>query len=158
MDIFKIWSIKVWFLAYFLCTSQGVFIANIKVKKEFLLGELGLNLALSLVTSCCSCQTAWWRPAAVGWGEGPWALVTPVKAIRVGVGLFKKNIECFSGIQTQIAGIKGNHADHLTTTTTLIWAVFKLLNSLWEYFCFKITLFSHFWARWLIRTNYFPFF
>ena len=24
---------------------------------------------------------------AVGWGEGPWALVTPVKAIRVGVGL-----------------------------------------------------------------------
>ena len=95
---------------------------------------------------------------AVDWGEGPWAFVTPVKAIRVGVGLFKKNIECFSGIQTQIAGIKGNHADHLTTTTTLIWAVFKLLNSLWEYFCFKITLFSHFWARWLIRTNYFLFF
>ena len=26
---------------------------------------------------------------AVGWGEGPWALVTPVKAIRVGVGLIK---------------------------------------------------------------------
>ena len=27
---------------------------------------------------------------AVGWGEGPWALVTPVKANRVGVGLYKK--------------------------------------------------------------------
>ena len=26
---------------------------------------------------------------AVGWGEGPWALVTPVKAIRVEVGLCK---------------------------------------------------------------------
>ena len=24
---------------------------------------------------------------AVGWGEGPWAMVTPVKAIRVEVGL-----------------------------------------------------------------------
>ena len=29
---------------------------------------------------------------AVGWGEGPLALVTPVKAIRVGVGL-KKGVE-----------------------------------------------------------------
>ena len=26
-------------------------------------GEVGLNLALGLVTSCCSCHTAWWRPA-----------------------------------------------------------------------------------------------
>ena len=31
---------------------------------------------------------------AVGWGEGPWALVTPVKAIRVGVGLYKKIYWC----------------------------------------------------------------
>jgi len=23
----------------------------------------------------------------IGWADGPWALVTPVKAIRVGVGL-----------------------------------------------------------------------
>ena len=28
----------------------------------------------------------------VGWGEGPWALATQVKAIRVGVGLIKKYI------------------------------------------------------------------
>ena len=25
-------------------------------------------------------------PYAIGWGEGSWALVTPEKAIRVGVG------------------------------------------------------------------------
>ena len=31
------------------------------------------------------------RLNAVGWGEGPWALVTPVKAIRVGVGFLKNN-------------------------------------------------------------------
>ena len=28
---------------------------------------------------------------AVGWGEGPWALVSPVKAIRVGVFFLKKH-------------------------------------------------------------------
>ena len=27
---------------------------------------------------------------AVGWGKGPWALVTPVRAIRVGVGDYKR--------------------------------------------------------------------
>ena len=31
---------------------------------------------------------------AVDWGEGPWALVTPVKAIRVGVGLKKQEHIC----------------------------------------------------------------
>ena len=30
---------------------------------------------------------------AVGCGEGPWALVAPVKAIRVGVGLLYKKME-----------------------------------------------------------------
>ena len=30
---------------------------------------------------------------AVDWGEGPWALVTPVKAIWVGVGIMKKSFE-----------------------------------------------------------------
>ena len=43
--------------------------------------------ALCLVTSCCSRQTAccwlrWW---------GPWALLIPVKAIRVGVRFYKKD-------------------------------------------------------------------
>ena len=34
-------------------------------------GKVGLNPALGLVTSCCSCQTAWWRPACcwLGWGS-----------------------------------------------------------------------------------------
>ena len=33
--------------------------------------EVGLNLALALVTSCCGCQTARWRPACcwLGWGS-----------------------------------------------------------------------------------------
>ena len=32
---------------------------------------------------------------AVGWSEGPWALVTPVKAIRVGVGVSKNTENIF---------------------------------------------------------------
>ena len=34
-------------------------------------GKVGLNLALGLVTYCCSCQTTWWRPAwcCLGWGS-----------------------------------------------------------------------------------------
>ena len=48
----------------------------------------GLNLALGLITSCCSRQV---RLHAVD--EGPGALVTPVKTIRVGVGLKKLTIE-----------------------------------------------------------------
>ena len=47
--------------------------------------KVGLNLALGLVADV-------WLAAgdlhAIGWGEGPWALVTPVKAIRVGVGVY----------------------------------------------------------------------
>ena len=64
-------------------------------------GKVGLNLALGLVTSCCSCQTAWWRPACCG--VGPRALVTPIKAIRVGVGLLK--------IQCDLSNKKTNHHD-----------------------------------------------
>ena len=41
------------------------------------LGKVGLNLALGLVTSCCSCQGA---------------CLAPVRAIRVGVGFYKKKI------------------------------------------------------------------
>ena len=33
------------------------------------------------------------RLHVVGWGEGPWALVTPVKASRAGVGLNKKHFQ-----------------------------------------------------------------
>ena len=50
------------------------------------MGELGLNLAIGLVTtSCCGCQTAWcWL----------WWL-SPVKAAMVGVGLYKNKICCY---------------------------------------------------------------
>ena len=50
-------------------------------------GELGLNLALGLVTSCYGQKTSSWRSSCCWLGEGPWALVTPVKAIRVRVWL-----------------------------------------------------------------------
>ena len=49
-------------------------------------GKEGLNLALGLVNSCCGCQTVWWLHT-FGWREGTWALLTPVFAIKVGVGL-----------------------------------------------------------------------
>ena len=40
------------------------------------LGKVGLNLALGQVPSYCSHQSACGDLHAVGWGEGPWALVT----------------------------------------------------------------------------------
>ena len=42
---------------------------------------------------------------AVGWDEGPWALVTPVKVIRVGVG-FKKMFRGMGSILYFCAGVK----------------------------------------------------
>ena len=46
----------------------------------------------------CTLVSMKWSPSfslmetcmLVAGGEGPWALVTPVKAIRVGMGLYKK--------------------------------------------------------------------
>ena len=59
------------------------------------LSELGLNLALCLVTSCYSHQTACWRPI-FGWGEIPWALVTPVpKSHLLGWEVFMKKVWSF---------------------------------------------------------------
>ena len=55
----------------------------------------GLNLAFGLVTSSCSRQTACWRHSCCGWGEGTWALVTRVKAIRVGVGFKKVTLSAY---------------------------------------------------------------
>ena len=50
-------------------------------------GKLGLNLALAWLLPVAVVKLHDGNLHAVGWGEGPWALVTPVKAIRVGVGL-----------------------------------------------------------------------
>ena len=55
-----------------------------------LLGLVGLNLAFGLVTYCWGCQMHVGDLHAVSWGEGPWALVTSIKAIVVGVGLILK--------------------------------------------------------------------
>ena len=43
--------------------------------------DLDLNLALGLVTSCYGHKTVCWRPACLG--EGPSALVTPIKATKL---------------------------------------------------------------------------
>ena len=47
-------------------------------------GKLALNLDLGLNTSYCSWNTACWRSARklAGWGEGPWAIATPLKLLR----------------------------------------------------------------------------
>ena len=52
------------------------------------LKTLGLNLAWTWLL-----LDAVVRLHVVGWGEGPWALVTPVKASRAGVGLNKKHFQ-----------------------------------------------------------------
>ena len=75
------------------------------------LGVVGLNLALSLITSFAVVKLHDWDLHAVGWGEGPWVLVTPVKAIRVGVG-FKK--------QYQALYLKhGSHKSQVTATVAV---------------------------------------
>ena len=50
--------------------------------------KVGLNLALCLVTSCSRLHD--WYLHAVGWDEGPRALVAPLEDTGVGVGLYKK--------------------------------------------------------------------
>ena len=48
-----------------------------------LLGDVGLNLALGLLTSYSITRLHVGDLHAVAWGEGPRALVTPVKATRL---------------------------------------------------------------------------
>ena len=50
-------------------------------------GKLGLNLALAWLLPVAVVKLHDGELHAVGWGEGPWALVTPVKPNRVWVGL-----------------------------------------------------------------------
>ena len=40
--------------------------------------------------------------------------------------LHKKRTEGFSGIQTRIVGVEGEHADHLSTTTDPTYVCFNL--------------------------------
>ena len=53
--------------------------------------EVGLNLALGLVTSCCSCQTAWWRPACCWLGRGSMSIGDPNKS-HFGWSLYKQKL------------------------------------------------------------------
>ena len=55
-----------------------------------LLGDVGFNLALGLVTSCCSCQTAWRRPACCWLGWGFMSIGDPSKS-HLGVSRAIKN-------------------------------------------------------------------
>ena len=55
-------------------------------------GEVGLNLALGLVTSCCSCQTTWWRPACCWLGWGSMSIGDPSKSHKGGSGALKKQM------------------------------------------------------------------
>ena len=44
--------------------------------------------------------------------------------------LHKKRTEGFSGIQTRIVGVEGEHADHLSTTTDLTYVSYYLKRRL----------------------------
>ena len=44
-----------------------------------LLGKVGLNLALGMVTSCCHCQTACFRPTGCWLGRGSTSIGDPSK-------------------------------------------------------------------------------
>ena len=70
---------------------------ELRCTSYFLYEVFGIRWSYFLVTYL---QHAVWPPQQVvrlqvgglhsaGWGEGPWELVTSVKAIRVGVGFFK---------------------------------------------------------------------
>ena len=56
-------------------------------------GKVGINLELSLVTSYAVIRLHVEYLHTVGWGEGPRAFMTPPKAIRLGVGVYKKLFE-----------------------------------------------------------------
>ena len=55
-------------------------------KHDCTLVSMKWSPSFSLKLSNCMMETC----MLVAGGEGPWALVTPVKAIRVGMGLYKK--------------------------------------------------------------------
>ena len=57
--------------------------------------EVGFNFTLGLVTSCCSHQTTWWRPACcwLGWGS-----MSIGDTIRVGVGVYKNTLAVFASV------------------------------------------------------------
>lgn len=65
-------------------TNQDMLVPDCSQSTSDFFGKVSVNLALGLVTSSYGDKTACWR-LAVGWGEDS-ALVTLVKAIRVGVG------------------------------------------------------------------------
>ena len=60
------------------------------------MGKVSLNLALALVLLADAVERLHVGDLhAVGQGEGPWALMTPEKAIKVGVGILKEKTKFY---------------------------------------------------------------
>ena len=59
--------------------GQNMLVPDFSIISLRLLGQNMLNLASGQATNCYSWKTAYWRPVWCWLGEGPWALVAPVK-------------------------------------------------------------------------------
>ena len=85
-------------LPSFFTFSPKVFLTGAQEAAKTVLSTKYLNPGdtKNIWAVCCSCKTSCWRPV-VCWGWGPRAaLVTPVEAIRVGVGFITLfDLKCF---------------------------------------------------------------
>ena len=122
-----------------LCFNQT---AKLKLTGNFQIGNNSppvpkqrLNLALGHVTSCWSHKLHVWNLNTVGWGQGPLALVTLVKAIRLGVKnqstttctyFLLKSIRFSSQSDFKLAPEDGKMAA-LSNNTPHQWQVFNIL-------------------------------
>ena len=90
-------------------------------------GELDLNFALGLVTSCCSCQTACWRPACCWVGWGSMSIGDPSKSQLGGIGVYKKVSAIWS-----IFNVSKKSSDQ-DSTAALPTIVFRRLAVQWSF-------------------------
>ena len=82
--------------AHHLCFFQFVLLKFYPENNENKQKEAGIGPFFNTNTKHCT--------YAVGWGKGRWGLVTPVKAIRVGVGL--KNTKHLDSFKSRVLGIQ----------------------------------------------------
>ena len=108
-------------------------------------GKVDSNLTSGLVTYCGVPKTAWWRPACCWLGWGSMSIETPLKAIRVEVGLVKnyheqdrvrkqskltwlsKNVEKW-GINIFPHTLIWYRGDFLCVCASVFW---KIINNFW---------------------------